>query len=544
MLREIIEQIEKLPQKTMFNTMLTNTDLPIIGVVVENNEISLTDSNNYEAAKYVCDGVRANNATAKIVSLPSIDCTANNDTAGAKYDLPQRDLVADNVELIASTEMYDGIVFVTSQPNVAAGMLLGAIRLNIPCAFVFGGTMQPINTQGKLHGMVDVCRQITRIKYGKTELNQTQVAQNCPPIAGTDCERYGQSSFNCVLEALGLAVSGASTVSAQSYALKQVAFETGKTIVNAANDKLSPRRIITASAMHDAIMADLAIEGCSTTVLNMIAVAKALGIKTFNLKAVGDIAKITPVLLQPQDNVPIMVNLQQSGGVYAVLKRLYEENFVKCEHITIMGTPLQDSLQNFVVADNSNIKKPSDKNVKQSANLRVLYGNLAEEGCICHYHGQANFEGVAKVYDSTESAIDAIMHREIRPNDVVVIKNEGPKSAPGMREVYLPFALLEGMELANKVAVITDGRIPDFYKGIAVGHITPESASQSLFAVLQDDDDIEISVTKGKISCDVKAKELQSRLRSFDNASGNYANRYLRKWSKAASNASEGCVTE
>lgn len=545
MLREIINQLDKLPQKAMLNAIGTDSQNAIVAVIVENSEATLTNANNDILAQQVCSGIRSQNATPHVIKIPALDSTAMNDLAGSRYDLPQRDIVANNIEMLLCTEMFDSVVFVVSQPNVAVGMLLGAVRTTTPCAFVFGGTMTAIEYDGKQCGFVNIARQIPKIKNGEIQIDSDTIAQNSPLICGTDCERYGQNSIHCVFEALGLSLQGVSTATAQSPQLKRLAFSTGKLALEIAKNKLAPQRLITQNSLTESIVLDLAIEGSSTTMLNILAIAKALSIKQITLDTICDIAKTTPVLLSKQADTPIMLTLQKAGGVYSILKKLRDAKLIKANHTILSGKRMDKLLDTVTISEDCPLLEPNDKKTKQSANLRVLYGNLAEDGCFCQYHGEPTFSGVAKVYNGTESVIDALMHREIRPNDVVVIKNEGAKSAPGMREVYLPFAILEGMGLEHSVAVITDGRIPDFYKGIAVGHITPESYDSGLFAVLQDGDDIEISVTKGKISCDISSKELQSRLRKLEFDTNNtFANKYLRNWGKSVSSPNEGCVTK
>lgn len=543
MLREFIEQLDKLPQKAMVKCVEINPEKPLIGIISAQNDISFAHKNLSDVCARVTEGIIASGATAKIAYVSSIDCTALHGTQSTKYDLPSRDLTANSVELICSNEYFDGVVFVASEPNTVAGMLLGAIRLNIPCAFVCEGTMVPITYQNREHGFSHYFEQIARIKTGKTPFEALEeIENNLPWSLGTDCERYGANSFNCILEATGLAVRGNGTAPAQSVDRKAIAYKTGELAVRLANNKFTPRRALNQTSLCNLVTLDLACGGSSTTMLNLIAVARELGIKNLTFDTIGDMAKSTPLLLHCEDERRcIMPQFHKAGGVYAMLKHLLDARLVKGDVSVNDGYSLEQMLQNVTVA-NINVIRPVDNSVMASSRLRVIRGNVAEKGAFVHFNGETSFTGTAKVYSNEEMAIDALLHREIRSGDVLVIRGEGPQSGPGMREIYASLALLKGFDLEDKVAVITDGRISDSYNGIVVGHITPESSEMSVFSVLQDGDEIEISVPKGKITCDIKAKELTQRQRDADIGVNNYGNFFLKNWAKTCSTAIEGCT--
>ena len=544
MLREFIEQLDKLPQKAMANCAEIDPQKPLIGIISAQNDVTSAHANLDEICQRVKEGITASGATAKIAYVASIDCTVLHGTQSSKYDLPSRDLTANTVELLCSTEFFDGIVFVASEPNVVAGMLLGAIRLNSPCAFVCEGTMSPIVYRQTEHGFAHFYEQIAKIKTGRTPYEALAEIENSLPLAlGTDCERYGANSFNCLLEALGLAVRGNGTAPARSVERKRIAFKTGELVVNLADYKLTPRRLLTQASLTNVITLDLACGGSSTTMLNLIAIAKELGIKNVNFKTIGDLAKSTPLLLCSESaRACIMPQFHKAGGVYAMLRRLLDAKLIDGNAVVSEGVTLEQMLAEVTVRNN-NVIRSTEYAVAPSSPLRTIYGNVAEGGAFVQHKGtDASFTGVAKVYSNEEMAVDALLHREIREGDVLVIRGEGPKSGPGMREIFVTLALLKGYELDNKVAVITDGRIADLDQGFVVGHITPETGEQNLFSVLQDGDEIEINVAKGKITCDVKAKELALRYRSSDTGVGNYGNFFLKSWSKTCATAVEGCV--
>ena len=542
MLREFIEQLDKLPQKALSRSVGIDTDKPLIGVISAQNDLSAAHSNLDELAERVKEGVIASGANAKIQHVSTVDCTLLRGQS-AKYDLPSRDLTANAVELACSNEFFDGLVFVASEPNVVAGMLIAAIRLNLPCAFVCGGTMSPIVHQRKEHGFSYFYEQIASVKKGKTSLeNVSEIEQNLPIVLGTDCERYGANSFNCVVEAVGLAVRGNGTAVASSAERKNIAFKTGELVCKLVENKSTPRRLLTQTALTNIVTFDLACGGSSTTMLNLIAIAKELSVKNVTFKTIGDLAKVTPTLLcQEDENRCLMSQFHKAGGVYAMMKQLLDAKLIKGDVSVGDGQTLQTLLENVTV-DNANVIRSADNSVMPSSRLRVVSGNVAENGAFVQYRSEPTFSGAAKVYANEEMAIDALLHREVKAGDVLVIRGEGPKSGPGMREIFATLALLKGFDLDDKVAVITDGRIADMYNGIVVGHVTPETGERNLFSVLQDGDEIEINVTKGTIKSDVKAKDLAKRYRDSEVSVGNYGNFFLKNWAKTCSTALDGCV--
>lgn len=542
MLREFIDQLDKLPQKALAQSAGIDTEKPLIGIISAQNDLSVAHSNLDVLCERVKEGVIASGANAKIQRISTVDCTALRGQS-AKYDLPSRDLTANSVELICSNDFFDGLVFVASEPNVACGMLIAAIRLNLPCAFVCGGTMSPIMQQRKERGFAYFYEQIANVKKGKVSFESiAEIESNLPLVMGTDCDRYGANSFNCVLEAAGLAVRGNGTAPSGSAERKSIAYKTGELVCNFVESKCTPRRLINQAMLTNLASFDLACGGSSTTMLNIIALAKELGVKNVSFKTIGDLAKSTPTLLCQEDaNACIMTQFHKAGGVYAMLKQLADGKIIKCDVAMNNEQTLESLLEDVTVA-NPNVIRSADNSVMPSSQLRVISGNVAESGAFVQYRGEATFTGTAKVYANEEMAIDAILHREVKAGDVVVIRGEGPKSGPGMREIYATLALLKGFGLDDKVAVVTDGRIADAYNGIAVGHVTPETGEHNLFSVIQDGDEIEISVTKGKINCDVKAKELAKRYRDSDVPVSNYGNFFLKNWAKMCSTALDGCV--
>lgn len=546
MIREFIEQLDKLPQKAFSNIVMADADKPIIGIVAADSELSVADGALYEIIAAVTNGIATAGGVAKVLHVPSIDTTALKCTAAAKYDLPSRDIVANSVELLCASDYFDSLVFVASEQNVVFGMLLAAIRLNIPCVFVCQGTMSPVRYGKANNGYAFYYEQIAKIKFGKTPYElASEIRANLPVATGTDCDRYGANSVNCLLEATGMAQKGNGTAPAHSVERLQISRKTGMAAVKSAEDKCTPRRILTRAMLTNLVALDLACGGSSTTMLNLCAVATELGVRNVNFKTIAEMAKSTPVLLTKEDVKDcLMPQFHRAGGVYAMLKQLVDDKVIDSSVIVGENVTLAQLMDGTVVRNNRVIRETAEA-VNDSALLKVVKGNLAEDGAFVHYKpDKTTFVGKAKVYNNEEMAVEAVLHKEIKPGDVVVIRSEGPKSCPGMREIYTTLALINAIGLADKVAVITDGRIADIYNGIAVGHITPEFGNQTAFSVLRDGDNIEINIEKARIACDINSKELLLRLRAADLTSANFGGRYLKKWSSECSSSLDGCVNK
>lgn len=544
MLREFIEQLDKLPQKVFANSLLLDADKPTIGIVTAQNDLSLANRNLSEIVDKVQQGIVAAGGQAKVLHVPSIEVSAMHATTAAKYDLPTRDLIAEAVEMFGSSDYLDGMVFVASTQNVVCGMLLGAIRLNIPCAFVSQGVMSPVRYNNAEYGYSFYYEQIAKVKTGKTPYDLvSEIRANLPLCVGTDCDNYGENSLNCLLEVCGLAVKGNGTAAANTAERMQIAYRTGKLAVERVADKCTAKRLLSQTALTNMVCVDIACGGYSTTMLNLIAVANELGIRNVNFKTIGELAKSTPVLLKKDKATEcLMPQFHRAGGVYAVVKQMIADKIIDGTAYVAEDQTLVEQVKDSIVTNNRVIT-PSTTPVCTSARLRVVKGNVAEEGAFVQNGAQIDqFSGVCKVYSDEEMAIEAILHKEIKRGDVVVIRGEGAKNAPGMREIYTSLALLNGLGIAEQVAVITDGRIADIYKGIAVGHITPEFGSQSAFTVLRDGDTVEIVPSKMRISCDVNAREVQMRLRTCERDVGNYGNVFLRRWAANCAPPTEGCV--
>ncbi len=542
MLKEIIQPMDKLAVRLLTNSMGINTNKPQICIISTHNNASMTHANIDTICQHVKEGIISAGGDAHIVNIHSVDATAMHGTPYSKMDLPSRDLIASDIELIATSNIYDGYVYVGGEPNTLAGLLLGAIRNNMPCVFVGCGIMSPIYDDKGSYGIFDVYGKIAEAISGIIPADTLPlIAENTPLIRGCDCNRYGHSSMMCALECMGLALPGTATVSAMTTHHTKLAYESGQAVVGAVAHSVTPRRLLSPSALTNAITMDLSCGGSSTTILNMLAIASELSVRNITQDTIDKLSRSTPLLLD-KSTTPLMPNFHRAGGVYALLKQLNSAQLLKTDTIRYDGCNIIDTLESVTVANEGTIRSHRNA-ISSSSNLRVLYGNIASEGCLCHYYDDLTFNGSAKIYNDEESAIDAILHREVRPGDAVVILNQGARSGIGMPEIVMPLILLNNLGIADRVAVLTDGRIADNYKGMAVGHITPETIAGDVLAVLQDGDEIEISIAKGKVNCDVRVKDIQQRQRVFSNDGASYSNHLLSSWAVNRSSPSTGCTT-
>lgn len=546
MLREFIEQLDKLPQRALINSAAVDAKKPLIGVISAENQLTTSHNSLDELVNQVVQGIVAAGANATVAHIPCVEHNSLHGAHAAKYDLPSRELAANAVELICANDYYDALVFVASEQCLVAGMLIGAIRMNVPCAFVAQGTAAPVRYDKKEYGYSLYFEQIARIKSGKTPYDMiSELESNLPIVSGTDCDSYSANSLNCMLEVVGLAPKGNGTAAAGTVERKKIAYSAGQLAARLFSDKFTPRRILTQAMLTNLICFDLACGGSSTAQLNLTAIAKELGVRGIDFKTVGDLGKSTPVLLSKENpNLCLMPQLHKAGGTFAMINRLIEGKVIDGNVYVNEDTTLAEAVSSTRIANNRVIR-PIAEPVRNSAQLRTVSGNIAQEGAFVQFRcDEPVFVGNARVYNNEEMAIDAILHKEIKEGNVLIIRAEGVKSGPGMREIYAAPALLKGFGLSEKVAIITDGRIADIYDGIIVGHVTPETTDSAYLTVIQDGDEVEINVPKGRISCSINAKELSQRVKNNTQSVQNYGNTYLKQWSKGCGNALDGCYTK
>ncbi len=513
-----------------------------IAIFTAFNEMSIANSGLEKAADAVKQGVLSRNYNAVTFNIPNLSDAVTTGARANKYAMPMRDNIADIIEAYAAMNSIDGFVFVANDAITVAGMMLGAMRVNLPSLFIGGGCMKASVVGDKKMGFNAAYETAGLLKSGKITLSDLEKMQkDLIKDCGNACDSYEANSSLIIAEALGLALPKASTCPADSKEREQLAFDTGVMITTMVKNVMTPRSIASLEALKMAACVDLAMGSSSTSVINLIAVSR----ETSNAITYDN-------LIEWKSNVPRIVNISTreqvfiedfdaAGGVYAVLKQLINYGVSDGIYKIYDGEPMRDHVENLEFPINDVIK---DMHIRKASPLRIVYGNLAKDGAIGFMNRVQTFNGTAKVFDSQEEALDAISARLIKAGDAVVIRNEGPVSAPGMRDVYLPVSTLVGLDLDKDVAVITDGRVPNISRGVVVGCVSPESGTpDGLLDVIQNGDIIEINLAKERINVKLTTKEIAQRKRSVVPRDAN-GETMLSKYAKTATPAYLGCLTD
>ncbi len=541
MSKDFFAGLEKAPHRALLKALgLSDEEIskPLIAIVSAKSEIVPGHTHLDRITDAVKAGIYAAGGTPVVVpSIGICDGLAMGHT-GMKYSLPSRELIADGVESMLYAHAFDGAVLVPNCDKVVPGMLMGAARVNIPSIMVSGGPMESGVYKGEKVSLSTTYEAIGKVNVGEMSLNDLNELEcvACPGC-GSCCGMYTANSLNCVAEALGMALPGNGTILAVSSERLRLAKRAGQLIMKLVSNDIRPKMIMTKAAFMNAFTLDMAIGASTNTVLHLFAIAAECGIevggKELNLDTVQHISDSVPNLckLSPASAYD-MNDLHLAGGIPAVLAELDKNGLIDGTCLTVTNKPLKDSYKRAYILD-ENIIHPIDAPVAPYGGIAVLKGNIAEDGALVKRSAVAeemmSFKGKAKVFDSEEEAVNAIMNGVIVKGDVVVIRYEGPVGGPGMREMLSPTSALVGMGLDKDVALITDGRFSGATRGAAIGHVSPEAALGGKIALITDGDKIEIDIPKGKLNLDITAKELAKRLKKVhprDNAPTGWLLRY------------------
>lgn len=538
------------PHRSLFYAMgYTKEDLekPIIGVVNAFNEIIPGHIQLNEIVQAVKIGVAAAGGIA--MEFPAIgicDGIAMNHQ-GMKYPLASRELIADSIEAVTMAHHFDGLVMVGNCDKIVPGMLMAAVRLNIPTIYVSGGPMLTGYCAGKESDLNTVFEAVG--KYNQKDISEEElleIEQGACPSAGSCAGLFTANSMNCLAEALGIALPGNGTIPAAYGIRKQLANRAGKLILELVKKQIRPRDIMTANAFNNAITLDLAMAGSSNTVLHLLAIAHEAGVD-LNLKTFDHLSRIVPILTKISPSSELHVSdLYSAGGIQAILKELAEANLIHTESITVSGETI-GQLVSRAKNKNTEIIRKYDNPYSPESGIAILYGNLAPEGAVIKASAVSKkmftFEGKARVFNSEEEAYQSIIDGKIQKGDVVVIRYEGPKGGPGMREMLAPTSALCGMGLDNDVALITDGRFSGATRGAAIGHISPEAAEKGPIGMIEDGDIIKIDIGNRELSVKLTPEELKNRETKWSVPKRNIpSNFYLKRYAYLVSSASKGAV--
>ena len=541
--------IEKTPHRSLFKASgLTDEELsrPLIGVVSSKNEIIPGHIQLDKIAEAVKAGVRMAGGTP--LEFPAIgvcDGIAMGHV-GMKYSLASRELIADSIESMALAHGFDALVLIPNCDKIVPGMLIAASRLNIPSIICSGGPMLSMNYNGKDRDLNTAFEAVGAFKAGTIdEAGLLELEEAACPTCGSCSGMFTANSMNCLCEVLGMALPGNGTIPAVYSERIRLAKKAGMKIMELLERNIRPRDIITPDALYNALRVDMAL-GCSTnSMLHLPAIAYEAK-APISLEYANEISEATPNLchLAPAGEHHVQ-DLYAAGGVTAVMNELSKANLLKLDTMTVTGKTQGENIEGHTVKDYSVIR-PLDNPYSQTGGIAVLKGNLALDGSVVKRSAVAEemlqLEGPAKVYDSEDEAIEAIYAGKIEPGDVVVIRYEGPKGGPGMREMLSPTSAICGMGLDKEVALITDGRFSGATRGAAIGHVSPEAMEGGPIAFIKDGDIIQIDITKGILNVKVSDEEMENRKNGWTPNEPKIKSGYLRRYSKLVSSAMQGAV--
>ncbi|MGM9615007.1 MAG: dihydroxy-acid dehydratase [Oscillospiraceae bacterium] len=544
--------VERTPNRSLLYALgYTDEELsrPLVGVVCSYNEIVPGHMNLDKIAEAVKAGIRAAGGTP--VEFPAIavcDGIAMGHI-GMKYSLVTRDLIADSTEAMAIAHQFDGLVMIPNCDKNVPGLLMAAARLNIPTIFCSGGPMLAGRlSDGRRTCLSHMFEAVGAYHAGTLdEAGVNEYTENACPTCGSCSGMYTANSMNCLTEAIGMALRGNGTIPAVHSARLRLAKHTGMKIMELIEKNICPRDILTPAAFHNAETVDMAL-GCSTnTMLHLPAIAHEAGVE-IDLHMVNEISDKTPNLchLAPAGDT-FMEDLDQAGGVWAVMKELTKAGLLDTSLITATGKTIAENLEGVTNRD-TNLIRPLEDPYSRSGGIAVLYGNLAPDGCVVKQSAVApemmRHEGPARVFNSEEEAIEKIYAGAIQPGDVVVIRYEGPKGGPGMREMLNPTSAICGMGLGESVALITDGRFSGATRGAAIGHVSPEAAAGGTIGLVQEGDIIAIDIPAHAVELKVSDEELAARKAAWVCPEPKVKTGYLARYAKLVTSADKGAILQ
>ena len=542
--------VERIPHRALFYALgFTDEELnrPIIGVVNAHNEIIPGHMHLDDIAEAVKAGIRMAGGTP--VEFPAIgvcDGIAMNHE-GMFYSLPSREHIADSVEIMATAHPFDGLVFIPNCDKIVPGMLMAALRLNIPSIFCSGGPMLPGCVNGSRVALTNAFEAPAAVMSGKMdEATAEAIADGACPGCGSCAGMFTANSMNCMTEILGLALAGNGTVPAVDSHRIRLAKRTGMWIMELVKRDLRPRSIVTDKAIKNALVCDMAL-GCSTnTMLHLPAIAHEAGLR-FQLDRVNEISDSVPhiVKLNPAGQ-HFLVDLNNAGGLSAVMKRLDGMGLICADALTVDGE-WSDRINAARIADD-NVIRTRETAYSPTGGLAVLYGNLAPDGAVVKKGAvlpeMLVHTGPAKCFDSEEECCAGLYGGAVKPGDVVIVRYEGPRGGPGMREMLSPTAALAGMGLDSSCALITDGRFSGVSRGASIGHVSPEAASGGLLAYVEDGDMISIDIPAHRIELLVGEDELKRRRERTGSKKLRPVSGYLKRYRALVSSADRGAILD
>ena len=467
---------------------------------------------------------------------------------GMRYSLASRELIADSVETVVEAHRLDGLMCITNCDKIVPGMLMAAVRLNIPTIFVSGGPMKAGQLNGQKVDLISVFEGVGQVKAGAiSEDDLSELEKEGCPTCGSCSGMFTANSMNCLMEALGIALPGNGSILAVDEGRLELVKEAGTRIVDLVHQNIKPRDIITKETIRNAFTLDMAMGGSTNTVLHTLAIAIEAGID-FDLEELNTLSRKTPYLckVSPATRDVHMEDVDRAGGISAILSELSKkDNLLNLDCLTVTGQSLGKNIKDASIKDQTVIRA-IDAPYSKEGGLAILFGNLAPNGSVVKTgavdQSMLTHLGPARIYESQEEALSGILSHEVQEGDVVVIRMEGPKGGPGMPEMLSPTSAIMGMGLGDKVALITDGRFSGGTRGACIGHISPEAADGGPIAVLQNGDIININIPERSLNVDLSDKEIQNRLRELPPFTPKITHGYLGRYARMVTSANEGAV--
>ena len=518
---------------------------PLVGIASTWSKVTPCNMHINELAELVEGSIDASDCKGVLFNTITVSDGISMGTQGMKYSLVSREVIADSIETVVGCLGYDGVVAIGGCDKNMPGALIGLARLNRPSIFIYGGSIQPssINTD-----YVTVCEKVGEYAKGSiSEEDLIAVEKVSVKGPGSCGGMYTANTIASSIEALGMSLPGSSSQDAVSNDKKQDCQDAGAAIKNLLDLDIKPSDIMTKKAFENSIAVVIALGGSTNAVLHLLAMAHSIGVG-LDLDDFTRIGKVTPVLADIKPfGVHFMSELNAIGGIAPMMKLMLENGLLHGDCLTVTGKTLEENLQEVLpYPDDQKIILPFSKPVKDSSHLRVLYGNLAPEGAVAKITGKEGtlFTGNAKVFNSEEDGMVAILEKKITEGDVVVIRFEGPQGGPGMREMLKPTSAIMGQGLGDKVAFITDGRFSGGTHGFVVGHISPEAEMGGPIALIQDGDEITIDANADILSLNISDEEMKKRSESWKNPNSSPKSGVLAKYKKTVQSASKGAITD
>lgn len=546
---EIKKGVHRTPHRALlYGTGMSNKqiDKRFIGIASSFSDLVPGHAGMREIERQIEKGIHSGGGQSFVFGVPAICDGIAMGHSGMKYSLPSRDLIADCVESVAAAHQLDGLVLLTNCDKITPGMLMAALRLDIPCVVVTVGPMLEGKCQHQsltmVRGTFEAIAKYTSGQIDKKIFEEMEM--NSCPGAGACQGLYTANTMACLSEVMGMSLPGCACSSAVSAKTKRIAFDSGLIINDLVERDIRPSQIITRESVRNAIIVDLALGGSTNSILHLLAISNEAGID-ISLDDFEELSfKIPQIIKLDPSSTMTMTDLENAGGIPAVLKTMFGKVPEMTDTVGVSGLKISEIIKD-VWCDNEVIR-PLDNPITSNPGLAVLYGNLAKDGAVVKISGVdkdcLEFKGRARVFNSEEESMIAINTDKIVPGDVVVIRYEGPKGGPGMREMLAPTSSIVGKGLGKEVALITDGRFSGGTRGLCIGHIAPEAANGGLIGLVEDDDEIYINIEKRELTLLVSEEEIERRRKNFKPLEPKASKGYLKKYSQTVSPANKGAV--